>query len=133
MTERGAVLVADIGGTKMAAGVTDADGRPITSTQVPTPREGDAEFLWRTLESLLAGVLDAAKVDDLADLAGVGCGCGGPMDWPAGLVSPLNIPAWREFPLRERLAARFGAHLPVRVPVRVHNDAICMAAGEHWR
>jgi glucokinase len=50
------------------------------------------------------------------------------MEWPAGRVSPLNIPAWRSFPLRERLQARFPA-----IPVRVHNDAICMAVGEHWR
>ena len=42
------------------------------------------------------------------------------MEWPSGLVSPLNIPAWRAFPLRDRLAERFGG-----LPVRVHNDAIC--------
>ena len=50
------------------------------------------------------------------------------MNWPAGEVSPLNIPSWYEFPLRERLRARFPG-----VPVRVHNDAICVAVGEHWR
>ena len=50
------------------------------------------------------------------------------MEWPAGKVSPLNIPAWRAFPLRDRLAERFTG-----LPVRLHNDAICLAAGEHWR
>jgi len=50
------------------------------------------------------------------------------MEWPAGKVSPLNIPAWRSFPLRDRLAERFAGSR-----VRLHNDAICMAAGEHWR
>lgn len=129
MAERGAVLVVDIGGTKMAGGVSDPDGRLVTWKQVPTPREGDAEFLWRTLESLLAGVLENAEVDDLGVLSGIGCGCGGPMEWPAGLVSPLNIPGWRSFALRERLAERFGGGKRVRV----HNDAICMAIGEHWR
>ncbi len=44
------------------------------------------------------------------------------------LVSPLNMPAWRSFPLRARLRERFGG-----MPVRVHNDAICLVAGEHWR
>jgi glucokinase len=49
------------------------------------------------------------------------------MEWPSGVVAPLNIPDWRHgFPLRERLAERFG------VPVRLHNDAICVAAAEHW-
>jgi glucokinase len=129
MAERGAVLVIDIGGTKLAGGVTDSDGRLITWKQVPTPHEGDAEFLWFTLESLLASVLYDAKIDDLGVLSGIGCGCGGPMEWPAGLVSPLNISAWRSFALRERLAERFGGGKQVRV----HNDAICMAIGEHWR
>jgi len=130
MAESGPVLVADIGGTKIAAGVAEPAGRLITWTQVPTPRDVDAEQLWRTLEDLLLQVLEVAKVDDPAELSGLGCGCGGPMEWPSGLVSPLNIPAWRGFPLRARLAARFGGG---RLTVRVHNDAICVAAGEHWR
>jgi glucokinase len=130
MAESGPVLAVDIGGTKMAAGVTDPGGRLITWAQIPTRRDIDGEQLWRNLEDLLLGVLEDAKVADPAELSGIGCGCGGPMEWPAGLVSPLNIPAWRHLPLRERLAARFGTG---GGPVRVHNDAICMAAGEHWR
>ncbi len=35
--ETGPVLVIDIGGTKMAAGVADPSGRLITWTQVPLP------------------------------------------------------------------------------------------------
>ncbi len=77
MAERGPVLVADIGGTKMAAGVCEPGGRLISWTQVPTPRDVDAERLWRTLESLLLQVLESAKVGDLATLSGLGCGCGG--------------------------------------------------------
>ena len=61
-------------------------------------------------------------------LSGVGVGCGGPMRWPEAEVSPLNIPAWRGFPLRRWLREMFAG-----LPVRVHNDAICMAIGEHWR
>jgi glucokinase len=121
-------LVIDIGGTKLAAGVAEPTGRLVTWAQTPTPHGMDAEGLWRTLDALVTRVLETAKIAGPADLAGVGCGCGGPMEWPAGLVSPLNIPAWRAFPLRGRLAERFGG-----VPVRVHNDAICMTAGEHWR
>jgi len=121
------VLAIDIGGTKMAAGLVETGGRVLTWTQVPTPRNLDAELLWRTLDALITGVLDAADTTS-ANLSGCGCGCGGPMDWPAGLVSPLNIPGWRAFPLRDRLAERLGG-----IPVRVHNDAICMVAAEHWR
>ena len=121
------VLAVDVGGTKLAAGLVEPAGRVLSWTQVPTPVDLDAEQLWRTLDALLTDVLDSAGVRP-AELAGCGCGCGGPMEWPSGLVSPLNIPAWRGFPLRTRLTERLGG-----IPVRVHNDAICMVAAEHWR
>ncbi len=121
------VLAVDIGGTKLAAGLVEPGGRVLTWSQVPTPADLDAEQLWRTLDALLTGVLDEARVVP-SGLAGCGCGCGGPMEWPAGRVSPLNIPAWRNFPLRDRLAERLDG-----IPVHVHNDAICLVAGEHWR
>ena len=128
MAEREPALAIDVGGTKLAAAVVGPGGRLITWAQVPTPRELGSEQLWRTLEALAGRVLDAAGICSPAGLAGVGAGCGGPMEWPTGLVSPLNIPAWRSFPLRARLRERFAG-----AAVRVHNDAICLVAGEHWR
>jgi glucokinase len=121
-------LALDIGGTKLAVGVVDPGGRLLSWGRAPTPAELDAEQLWRTLDALFTGVLEQAGITGPAGLAGVGCGCGGPMEWPAGVVSPLNMPAWRAFPLRDRLSERLPG-----LPVRVHNDAICVAAGEHWR
>ncbi|MDR0345640.1 MAG: ROK family protein [Nocardiopsaceae bacterium] len=127
MTGTGPVLAIDVGGTKLAAGLVEPGGRLAAAAQTATPAELDAEGLWRTLDALASRVLAEAGLTP-AGLSGVGCGCGGPMKWPAGIVSPLNIPAWRDFPLAARLAGRFGG-----LPVRLHNDAICMAAGEHWR
>jgi glucokinase len=126
--ESSPALAIDVGGTKLAVAVVEAGGRIATWAQVPTPRELAGEQLWRTLESLVDRVLEEAGRTVPASLAGVGTGCGGPMDWPAGVVSPLYIPAWRAFPLRARLQERFSG-----IPVRVHNDAICLAVGEHWR
>ncbi len=117
------VLAIDIGGTKMAAGVVDPGGRLSGSARVATPSGADAESLWRTLVGLVRSVVDGDE-----QLEGVGIGCGGPMAWPAGEVSPLNIAGWRGFPLRARLAKAFPG-----LPVRLHNDAVCMAVGEHWR
>jgi glucokinase len=122
------VLAIDIGGTKVAAGLVEPGGRLASWAQTETPRGLDAGQLWRTVGVLCERLLAEARVDPRAGLAGVGCGCGGPMEWPAGRVSPLNIPAWRSFPLREKLQERFAG-----IPVRLHNDAICMAVGEHWR
>lgn len=116
------VLAVDVGGTKIAAGLVDPSGALLASARVPTPAGADGETIWRELRGLCDQV--AASV---AGVAGVGVGCAGPMTWPAGEVSPLNVPGWRGFPLRARLAERYPG-----LPVRVHNDAVCTAIGEHW-
>lgn len=118
----------DIGGTKLAAGLVDARGAVVRSGWVSTPNAStyDAEDVWSALVSVASDVLAAGGVAG-EDLLGVGVGCGGPMRWPEGIVSPLNLPAWREFPVRERVAM----WLPGR-PVRLHNDAVCFAIAEHW-
>lgn len=121
------VLAADVGGTKLAAALVEPGGRMGPTTRIATPADPhlEAEGLWRTLEGLLDRLAEQAGRHGLA---GVGVGCGGPMSWPEGIVSPLNIPAWRNFPLRAHIQERFPG-----LPVRVHNDAVCMAIGEHWR
>ncbi len=117
----GPVLAVDVGGTKLAAARVAADGTVLARAQSPTPDTKDAERLF----GALLAVIDEMVRDDAPHAVGVGCG--GPMQWPAGNVSPLNIPAWRGFPLRARLAERFPG-----CTVRLHNDAVAMAVGEHW-
>lgn len=127
MPRRKPAIALDLGGSKLAAAVVDAEGRVSRTVRAATPHgpRADDEYLWRTVQRLLDRVVgDAAP----ADFVGVGVGSGGPMTWPDGVVSPLNIPAWREFPLRERLRERFP-----KLPVRLHNDAVCLTVGEHWR
>jgi len=121
----GAVLALDIGGTKLAAGIVDPGGRLTASARVETPSGLDGEGLWSTVIALVHRFTRGVRA---GQIAGVGVGCGGPMIWPEGLVSPLNIPAWQEFPLRDRLREAVPG-----VPVRVHNDAQAFAVGEHWR
>lgn len=116
------MLAVDIGGTKMAAGVVDAEGRVVARHQVPTEGDG-AEGLMGTL----GGLIDAVRRQADVPVAACGVGCGGPMRAGGEAVSPLNIPGWREFPLRERVAAH------VELPTWVDNDAKVLALGEGWR
>ena len=118
----GSVLAIDMGGTKMAVGIVAADGHVIAGSRTPTPPAADGETIWSDLLQAIEAL------PGVADVSAIGVGCGGPMAWPAGEVSPLNMPGWRGFPLRQRLADTFGG-----LPVRLHNDAICLAAAEHWR
>jgi glucokinase len=113
----GVALAVDIGGTKVAAGLVDDRGGLSGRRDVPTPATTDAEVMWAAVRA----AVDTVRTQD-ASVCGVGCG--GPMR--AGLVSPLNIPAWRDFPLQDRLAAYLD------IPVAVDNDAKALALGEGW-
>ncbi|MBA3655523.1 MAG: ROK family protein, partial [Actinobacteria bacterium] len=112
-------VAVDVGGTKLAAGVVDDSGALLCSASSPTAASADAEVLF-------AGLIRLVEDVRTGDETVVGVGCGGPMAHGNQLVSPLNIPAWRDFPLRERLAAATG------LPVFVDNDAKALALGEGW-
>ncbi|HEY7857881.1 MAG TPA: ROK family protein [Candidatus Nanopelagicales bacterium] len=114
------VLALDVGGTKIAAGLVDGSGRVLRSARTPTPVGADAEQLWDAVRGLLDDVARGAAY------TGVGIGCGGPMRWSAGLVSPLNIPGWRDFPLLDRVRERYAGDRPARL----HNDAVAVAVAE---
>jgi glucokinase len=116
-------LAVDIGGTKIAAGLVDRHGTVTHDDHVPTPHSPDPEVVWGALVSLVAGVTDGAPPGSVRVC---GVGCGGPMTRGGETVSPLNIGAWRGFPLRARLAELVG------VPTAVDNDAKALALGEGW-
>jgi glucokinase len=122
-----AVLALDVGGTKLAAAVVDDTGRILGRGRVPSPKGIDPEALYEALLACAAAALRGADVAP-GDLDGIGVAAAGPMVWPSGEVSPLNMPAWRGFPLRKRLAEEFDAER-----VLIHNDAVGLTVGEHWR
>jgi glucokinase len=117
MTSR--VVAIDIGGTKLSAGVVASDGALLARHDAPTPSGTDPDALFATLARLIDNL-------DADGCVAVGVGCGGPMTRGGETVSPLNIPAWRAFPLRARLREHCG------LPVRVDNDAKALALGEGW-
>jgi glucokinase len=121
------VLALDVGGTKLAAAVVDDTGRIFGRGRVPSPTGTDPESLYEALLACAAAALRGADVQP-ADLDGIGVAAAGPMVWPSGEVSPLNMPAWRGFPLRKRLAEEFAADR-----VLIHNDAIGLTVGEAWK
>ncbi|HET9690560.1 MAG TPA: ROK family protein [Acidimicrobiales bacterium] len=116
--ETDVVLAVDIGGTKLAAGLVDSEGRVRWAQRVPTPAMATDAQLWEALAALVGSAPGPA--------VGCGVGCGGPMRAGGVAVSPLNIPGWRDFPLRDRLATLTG------LPTAVDNDAKALALGEGW-
>jgi glucokinase len=128
---RDLALAVDVGGTKLAAGLMDADGTLLGRAARPTrpwssrvAHAEAAELLWGDLAELVGQV--AGTANGRGRLLCCGVGCGGPMSLGGVEVSPLNIPAWRAFPLRARLAELTG------VATFVDNDAKALALGEGW-
>ncbi|HVW80746.1 MAG TPA: ROK family protein [Mycobacteriales bacterium] len=121
MTDSGRALALDIGGTKIAAAWVGGDGSITARAEIPTVTES-AERLWLAVRDLLV----SRVVDEPP--ARIGVGCGGPLRLDTGEVSPINIGVWRDFPLLSRVRELFPD-----ADVRLHNDAVAMAAGEAWR
>jgi glucokinase len=118
-------LALDIGGTKTAAGLVSPAGAVLLHESIASRAHGPADAFFSDVVDLADRVLARAGLH-ADDVLGIGVGCGGPMVYPEGRVSTLNISAWRDFPLRARLEARYGR------PVIVDNDAKALAVAEHW-
>ncbi|GAA4528079.1 MULTISPECIES: ROK family protein [Nonomuraea] len=111
------VLAIDIGGTKLAAALVDASGSVLRSGTRPTP----GQEVMAALRGLIEEVTEGGP-----EPGAVGIGCAGPLDLAAGTVSPVNMPSWRGFPLRDEVRKVTG------LPTVLAGDAQCMALGEHW-
>ena len=114
-------MAVDIGGTKLAAGLVDSEGRILARSAAPTPRTDDAEVVF----AALAGLLDEVGAKASGAL-GCGIGSGGPMTAGGEALTPVHIPAWRGFPLRRRMEEATG------LAVFVDNDAKAVALAEGW-
>ena len=116
MSARRAIGV-DVGGTKTEAlRVTDA-AQIEARSRLPTPAKDQAATLG-TIEQVVEDVLTD-------DVVAVGMGAAGLVDVSTGVLLAAPNIAWRNVPLRERIAGRFDR------PVTVDNDATAAAWAEH--
>jgi glucokinase len=116
-------LGVDIGGTKVAAGLVDAQGEIRTQTRTPMIAEGDPakglEAVAKAVEELLA------KAGGLKQIAGIGICAPGPLNPITGvIINPPNLPIWHNYPLAEEMRRRFG------VNVQIDNDGNAAALAE---
>ena len=118
------VLAIDIGGTKLAAALVDAEGTVLrrAEARTPTAEPGERSAVAEALIELAGQVCGEQRPQ------AVGLASAGPLDLVAGTASPVNIPSWRGYPLRETVAAAFAGARTVLV-----GDAVAAAVGEHWR
>ena len=109
-------LALDIGGTKIEAAVVSAASGILARSRIDTDSRDPTLFeqVIKLVSSVRSGY----------DVGVMGVGCGGPMSRGGERVSPLNIPAWRSFALRQRLVE------DTKLPVFIDNDAKALALAE---
>lgn len=114
----------DIGGTKLAVVLADFAGNIHRKKRAPTHAEQGPESVLSRLFELVRNTIGETEV---ADIAGFGISCGGPLDSESGIIySPPNLPGWDAIPLKERFEKEFGFQ------AWVENDANAGALAE-WR
>ena len=124
-------LAVDFGGTKVEAALVDADGRLLGPSRHRHPTGRDA-----TSDELAAAVVDVttralADIPAGMSLIGAGIGSAGPIDHVAGTVSPVNVPAWRGYPLRDLVRGVLCDQVP-DPDVLLATDGVACALAEHW-
>ncbi|MCY7289858.1 MAG: ROK family protein [Cryobacterium sp.] len=119
-------LAVDLGGTKVEAALVDEHGVVLAASRhrAPTGPLKNAEELAAGVETVVTRA--RAGLPPGAALLGVGIGTAGPITVETGTVSPLNLPAWRNYPFRDLVAG-----LVPEAPVRLRLDGLCIRLAEH--
>lgn len=111
------VIGVDLGGTKILAGVIDAEGRVHETVEHPTPTTSQT--------ALLDGLAAAVRELPSEGIAAVGFGIPSRIDYRRGYaIGAVNIPL-RDVAFRDEMAQRLG------LTIAMENDASCAAYAEH--
>ncbi len=111
----------------MKQGLVDDQGRTVAFCSIPTESEKRPDDAIRRMRLAADAMLAEAGLS-LADVNAIGLGTPGTMDIPSGMIlEPPNLPAWRDFPIRDRVSQAFDDR-----PVAFANDGGAAAFGESW-
>ena len=111
-----ATLAIDIGATKFAVSLVNP------KREVLFRQEVSASQLWEGL----ARILTEIAADQSHQVTKIGIGSAGPLNTQNGEISPVNIAAWRSFPLVAKVKEIFP-----KADVKMIGDAVALAVAEH--
>ena len=117
--ENQSLIGVDLGGTKVAVGkITDGILKRQLSAKINQDSEDPMDAV-RLMVDLIGELMEN-------QVKGIGVGVPGLVNRELGIVyDVLNIPNWKEIPLKALLEEKF------TIPVYVDNDANCFAMGEY--
>jgi len=114
----------DLGGTNIAVGVVDEDGKIIAKAETPTLVKRDYREIVKDMAMAAQKAMDEAGVK-VSDIKSIGIGSPGTIDRKNGIIVYANNLFWRNVPLREELQKY------LNVPVYIDNDANVAGLAEH--
>jgi glucokinase len=118
ITEKGALIGVDLGGTKVAAGRIDGIGLSNIAYELIPAKSKDPNDIINVVIDVIGQLFNDTVM-------GIGIGIPGLVDREEGIINDVqNIPSWKEVHLKEILENHF------QVPVYLDNDANCFALGE---
>jgi glucokinase len=116
------ILGVDVGGTKVAVGLVDRNGMILQHARSPMTATGTPDA---ALQAVTGAIDSMSSSTGAIGFQSMGICAPGPLDPTAGIVlNPPNLPCWRNFPLAEKMSARY------QVSVKVDNDANAAALAE---
>jgi len=117
------VVGVDIGGTKVAAGLVNAEGEILARNRTPMLTTGAPSNGLAAVSTAIQGLFADASSQN--QIAAIGICAPGPLDPKTGvIINPPNLPIWHNYPLAEEMRRVYN------VPVRVDNDANAAALAE---
>ncbi|MBX3086253.1 MAG: ROK family transcriptional regulator [Anaerolineae bacterium] len=122
--EAHAVIGIDLGGTKMYGAIADLAGTVIDELEF-TRHGTTGDSTYERLAELIQTLLNSDKIGD-RHMRGIGVGVPGITRHRTGVVEWAPSLNWRDYPLCEKLAARFA------LPIMIDNDLNFAALGELW-
>ena len=119
------VIGVDIGGTKVAVGLVDQNGKILSQLRRPMLANGLPEAALEVVMAAIDSLSAQLEGGSSAAAKGIGLCAPGPLDPATGIVmNPPNLPCWRNFPLVSRVTEKY------RLPVKLDNDANAAALAE---
>lgn len=115
----------DLGGTNIAVGLVDDNGKILANNSTPTISSRTFEEIVADMISVSEKVVKKAGFS-MKDIKGIGIGCPSAVDNETGdVVYTANIPSFRNIPLAKEIQKYYN------IPVTLENDANAAAYGEY--
>lgn len=114
----------DLGGTNIAAGVVNREGKILMSDSRPTLAHRDYTEVVKDMADLCVDLMQKSGFSE-ADIEGIGIGAPGAVNSDEGIVVYANNLGWHNVPLAQEIRKY------IDVPITVENDGNAAAYGEY--